>query len=193
MPKVCESCTFYSTDNAPTECPKCGTGLKFTLLPPRGQVAAPLTNVPVLQPETATGRARGRREGFFESMGISEINPRYLWIGFLLLVGVIGFAVRSYQTSERLKSVQPGMHISEAAKLIDTNDDEGYYNNEMVRFRDNFTPNDKSSGSFEYEDGPHHMIIHWYNGVVTRVENKGASSGGLRRSGTITIIDSDDD
>ena len=76
------------SDPSPTECPKCGTGLKFTLLPPRGHVAAPLTNVPVLQPETATTRARGRREGFFESMGISEINPRYLWAGFIILVGV---------------------------------------------------------------------------------------------------------
>jgi len=52
-------------------------------------------------------------------------------------------------------------------------------------------PNDRSSGTFEYEDGPHHMVIQWNNGVVTRVENKGASGSGLGRTGTITIVDGD--
>lgn len=195
MPKICEPCGFYSVENTPTACPTCSGGLRFTLLPPQGQAAAPLANVePGLN--TATARARRQKEGFLESMGIKEINPRYLWIGFLILIGVSGFFVRQYQTRERLKEVQPGMHISEAARLIDTDDDEGYYDSKMGRFRDNFTPNDRSSGSFEYEDGPHHMIIHWQNGFITRVENKGASGsggGGLRRSGTITIIDDDAD
>ncbi len=195
MPKVCESCEFYSAENAPTECPKCHAGLKFTLLPPRGQAAAPLPDAgPTL--ESATGTARSLRpnqkEGFLASMGISEIPPKYLWAGFLILVSVIGFGVRHYQTSQRVKAVEPGMHISEAAKLIDGDDDEPYYDDRMVRFRDNFSPSDKSSGAFEYEDGPHHMVIHWYNGIVTRVENKG-SSGGLRGGGTITIVDENDD
>jgi len=194
MPKVCESCGFYSAENAPTECPKCHTGLKFTLLPPRGHAAAPLPDAgPTLEPATATARARAKKEGFLESMGISEIPPKYLWAGFLILVSVIGFGVRYYQTNQRLKAVEPGMHISEAAKLIDGDEDEPYYDGRMIRFRDNFSPTDRSSGAFEYEDGPHHMVIHWYNGVVTRVENKGASSGGLRGGGTITIVDSDDD
>ena len=194
MPKVCEPCGFYSADNAPTACPQCGAGLRFTLLPPRGQPAAPLPDVrPDLALPSATERAHAPKEGFLESMGIKEINPRYLWIGFLILLGVSGFFVREYQTSERLKDVKPGMHIAEAARLIDADDDEPYFDSRMLRFRDNFTPADRSSGSFEYEDGPHHMIIHWQNGFISRVENMGASSGGLRRSGTITIIEDDGD
>ena len=193
MPKVCESCTFYSADNEPTACPQCGTGLKFTLLPPRGQVAAPLPNVgPTLEPMTASARARARKEGFLEGIGISEINPKYIWAAFLIVVAVGGFFARHYVIGQRLKAVQPGMHISDAARIIDgdDDDDEAYYNSEMVRFRDAFTPSDKSSGKFEYHDGPHHMIIHWYNGIVTRVDKK---TGGGSGDGTITIIDGDDD
>jgi hypothetical protein len=193
MPKVCEPCGFYSTENTPTACPTCGSGLRFTLLPPRGQAAEPLPDAgPTLDAPTATALARRRKEGFLESLGITEINPRYLWIGFLVIVSVSGFFARQYVAGQRLKEVRPGMHISEAARLIDTNDDEGYYNSDMIRFRDNFSPNDRSSGTFEYEDGPHHMVIQWHNGILTRVENKGASGGGLRRSGTISIIDGGD-
>src|SRR5262245_26583221 len=118
MPKVCESCTFYSADSEPTACPQCGSGLKFTLLPPRGQAAAPIPNVgPTLEPTTAIARSRARKEGFFESMGISEINPRYIWAGFLILVAIGGFVGRHYVIGQRLKAVQPGMHISDAAKI----------------------------------------------------------------------------
>jgi hypothetical protein len=83
------------------------------------------------------------------------------------------------------------MHISDAAKIIDgdSDEDEAYYNSEMVRFRDAFTATDRSSGKFEYHDGAHHMIIHWYNGIVTRVEKK---EGGGPGDGSITIIDEDD-
>src|SRR5262245_4628805 len=102
MPKVCEPCGFYSAENTPAECPKCGNGLRFTLLPPRGQAAAPLANV-APDADTATARARRQKEGFFESMGIKEINPRYLWIGFLVLISVIGGGVRYYQVSHRLE------------------------------------------------------------------------------------------
>ena len=196
MPKLCESCSFYSADSTPTACPTCGTGLKFTLLPPRGHAATPLPDAgPTLEPTTAIARARNRKEGFFESMGISEINPKYIWAGFLILVALGGFIARHYMVGERLKQVQPGMHISQAAKLIDGDDDEdeAYYDSRMIRFRDNFASNDTSSGSFEYHDGPHHMVIHWHNGIVTRVDKKGGSGGGLPGSGTITITDSDDD
>lgn len=191
MPKVCEPCGFYSTENTPTACPTCGGGLRFTLLAQRGVDPEPLANAGPAA-TTATARARSQKEGFLESMGITEINPRYIWAGFLILVSIGGFFGRHYVTGQRLKEVRPGMHISDAARLIDTNDGEGYYNSEMVRFRDSFAANDISSGAFEYEDGPHHMIIRWHNGILTHVENRGASKGGLGQSGTITIIDGGD-
>lgn len=192
MPKVCESCAFYSADNAPTACPKCGTGLKFTLLPPRGQAAEPLPDAgPGLQTATATARARAKKEGFLEGLGVGEIPPRYLWAGFLLLVSLAGVGVRYYQTSQRLEQVQPGMHISQAARLIDTG--EGYYNSDMVRFRDAFDQNDRSSGAFEYQEGPHHMVIRWSNGIVTRVEKKKNAGGVPGDEGSITIISEGDD
>ena len=191
MPKICEPCRFYSTDNTPTASPTSGSGLRFTLLPPPGEAAAPLEGVE--SAPTTTARARTQKEGFLESLGISEINPRYIWIGFLILLSVGGLLARQYQMGQRLKSVQPGMHISEAARLIDANDDDGgYVDARMMRFRDNFGPNDRTSGAFEYEDGAYHMLIRWQNGIVTTVENKGASRGGPRRAGTITIVDGDD-
>ena len=193
MPKVCEPCQFYSADNTPTACPTCQATLRFTLLPPRGTTPEPLPDAGPAQLATATARARAHKEGFFESLGISEINPRYIWIGFLIVVGIAGVFARQYQMGQRLKSVQPGMHISEAARLIDTNDDEGYYDAQHVRFRDSFRPDDRSNGAFEYEDGANHMLIRWQHGIVTHIENRGSSSGGgLRRSGTITIVEGDD-
>jgi hypothetical protein len=187
MPKVCDSCNYYSTDSDPVACPKCGLGLRFTLLPPQGQQAAPLPNAgPSLQ--TATSRARRHKEGFLEGLGITEINPRYIWAGFIILVGVVGFAVREYQTAERLEQVKPGMHISQAARIIDSG--EGFYNDEGTRFRDAFDQNDRSNGAFEYQDGPHHMIIRWVNGYITSVEKKRGAGPG---DGTITIVDDDDE
>jgi hypothetical protein len=189
MPKVCEPCGYYSAENTPTACPTCGSGLRFTLLPPQGQAAAPLP-IAEASATSATARARAKKEGFLESMGISEINPRYLWAGFLIVVAAGGFFARSYQTSQALEQVRPGMHISQAARLIDGGD--GYYDDRMSRFRDNFAADDRSSGAFEYQDGPHHMIIRWKDGIVTHVEKKANSGGGLSE-GSITIIEGDDD
>jgi type II secretory pathway pseudopilin PulG len=192
MPKVCEPCGFYSAENAPTACPQCGTGLKFTLLPPQGQAATAVADFGG-HANTATTRARRQKESFLDSMGI---DPKYIALGALILVGVVGFAVRQSQKRERLESVQAGMHISQAAKLLDTG--KGTHHPRMVRLRDRFAPDDTSSGSIEHQDGGSHLVIHWENGVVTKVENRGSTGdGGMRRSRTVVTdpgaADADDD
>ena len=188
MPKVCEPCGFYSAENTPTACPTCSGGLRFTLLPPQGQAAAPLANVG-FGATTATARARRQKEGFLDSLGI---DPKILGLIALVLVGVVGFAYRQHQKKERLEQIQPGMHISQAAKLIDTG--KGMHHPKMVRFRDRFAPDDTSNGKFTYQDGGNHIVLHWKNGIVTQVENKGADGGGgMRRSATQITDDDDDD
>src|SRR5262245_261785 len=188
MPKVCEPCGFYSADNTPTACPTCGQPVKFTLLPPRGEAAAPLAGAGP-DPGSATARARRQKEGFLSGLGI---DPRVMGFVAMVLVGLAVFAVRQYQKKEQLEQVRPGMHISEAAKLIDTG--KGMNHPRMVRFRDRFAPDDKSSGSIDYEDGGNHLVVYWENGIVTRVENKGTGGvgGGTRRMRTTITSDADD-
>jgi hypothetical protein len=183
MPKVCEPCGFYSADNAPTACPTCGKPTKFTLLPPRGEAPAPLANAAPAA-DAGTSRARRQKEGFLDSMGI---DPKVVGVVVMVLVGVGLFAYKQYAKRERLEQVQPGMHISQAAKLIDTG--KGMHHPKMVRFRDRFAPDDTSSGSIDYQDGGNHLVVHWENGVVTRVENKGSGGGGGMRRSRTTITD----
>jgi len=189
MPKVCESCGFYSADNAPTACPTCGRPVKFTLLPPRGAAAAPLANA-APDANTGTARARRQKEGFLDSMGI---DPRIVGIVVMILIGGALFAFKQYAKRERLEQIQPGMHISQAVKLIDTG--RGTNHPKMVRLRDRFAPDDTSSGSIDYQDGGNHLVVHWENGIVTRVENKGADGGGggMRRTKTTITSPGDDD
>jgi hypothetical protein len=160
----------------------------MTLLPPRGEAAAPLANVEP-SANAGTSRARREKEGFLDSMGI---DPKIVGTIVLVLVGIAMFAFRQYQKRERLEQIQPGMHISQAAKLIDTG--RGTHHPKMVRFRDRFAPDDTSSGSVDHQDGGNHLVIYWENGFVTRVENKGSDGGGgMRRTRTTVTDDGDDD
>jgi hypothetical protein len=188
MPKVCESCGFYSADNDPTACPTCGKPVRFTLLPPRGEAAAPLANA-APDAGTATARARRQKEGFLDGLGI---DPRIVGFVVMVLIAVAVFALRQQAKKERLEQVRPGMHISEAAKLIDTG--KGMNHPKMVRFRDRFAPDDTSNGSIDYQDGGNHLIVRWENGIVTSVENKGSGGpgGGTRRMQTTITNDGDD-
>ena len=190
MPKVCEPCGFYSTEDTPKACPTCGAGLRYTLLPPQGQAATRRLPEAGGYSNTATARARRHKEGFLDSMGI---DPKYIGLAALILIGVVGFFVRQSQKRERLESVQPGMHISQAAKLLDTG--KGTHHPRMVRLRDRFSPDDTSSGTIEHQDGGVHLVIHWENGIVTKVENRGSTGGGMRRSRTVVTDpgDADDD
>jgi hypothetical protein len=158
----------------------------MTLLPPRGAAPAPLAAAP--DPTTGTARARRQKEGFLDSLGI---DPKILGIVALVIVGGAMFAYRQHQKREQLEQVRPGMHISQAAKLIDTG--KGMNHPKMVRFRDRFAPDDTSSGSIDYQDGANHLVVFWENGYVTRVENKGSGDGGGMRRSRTTITDPGDD
>ena len=187
MPKLCEPCQFYSADNAPTACPTCNKPLRFTLLPPRGATPEPLANVAPAA-NSATSKARRRKEPLFSGF---SINPKVGWSIFCAVLAVIGFAARSYQTREQLDQVSVGMHISDAAQLIDTG--RGTHHPKMVRFRDRFAPDDTSSGTHSYSDGSNEIKIEWKNGIVTSVERKEGTGGGGTRRARTTITDPGDD
>jgi hypothetical protein len=188
MPKICEPCGFYSADNAPTACPTCGGAVKLTFLPPPGAAAAPL---PEAAPEDTAIRKRNLhpREGFLASLGISR---RVLLAIGSVLFGITSFAVRQAIRQERVDKIRPGMHISEAAKLIDS-DTSRHRHPTMVRFRDRFAPDDTSSGTYTYDDASGRTVLRWENGIVTSVERRGGGSGGGMRRRTTTVEDDGND
>ena len=179
MPKHCEECRFYSVDNTPTTCPNCQTSLRFTFQPPAGQNAAPMENV-----NTAPSESRPRqKEGFLDSLGIP---PRVLAGAFAVLLAIGGYAVRHSFSSDQSADVKPGMHISTAARLLDTG--KGMHHPNSVRFRDRFAPDDDSDGEYTLEANGAKVVVRWEDGIVTSVDREGGSSGGMRRSRT-TVSD----
>lgn len=195
MAKQCEGCGFYSASNDPTACPECAGALKFTFLPPAGKAAAPLAGLPT-DPVNELSR-RHRAEG----------GSRIHWglvkavCAALVTVGIMGvrFYLRQEARAEREaeqtevagRVVKPGMHISEAARIM-----EGGSN--MPRWRGSarhaFDEDDDSDGTMEVNDGRTDLKITWRNGYVTSVEGVGGTSGGgTRRRSTVVTADPDDD
>ena len=175
MPKHCEACRFYSAENEPTTCPNCQTSLRFTLLPPAGQSAAPLADV---QSSSRESRPQ-QKEGFWDSMGVS---PKVLMGALAVVLTIGGFAVRHMNAREQIDQVRPGMHISTAARLLDTG--QGMHHPNSVRFRDRFAPDDDSDGEYTLEANGAKVVVRWEDGIVTSVDREGGSSGGMRRSRT---------
>jgi hypothetical protein len=179
MPKVCEPCGFYSDDDAPKSCPTCGCVLRYSFLPPVGPAGGRASGG---SSSTATAPARPQQKGFLDSL---NVDPRVLVLGGLALVGLIGFTVFQSRTREESKGIQPGMHISQALRLIDTTN--GPEQPFLNRLRERTGPDDVSSGWVEHDDGRVRVIIHWEKGIVTKIENKGESkSGGSKQQSAET-------
>lgn len=193
MPKLCEGCGFYTPDNAPSACPDCSAALKFTFLPPAGKAAAPLKGLPTNANDELDRRHR--------AAGGSRIN----W----LLVKAIGAAIvtvtiagvrfyfkqeaREEQEAQQTASVErikPGMHISQAARLLDASSN-------MPRWRgstrSDFDEDDDSDGSMEVNDGRNDLKVTWRNGYVVSVERGDGSGGTRRRTSQTTVVPDDDD
>jgi len=114
-------------------------------------------------------------------------DPRVFVLGGL--VGLIGCTFQS-RTPQQTGGIQPGMHLSQALRLLDTtNSPQQPF---LDRLRDRTGPDDTSSGWVEHDDGRVRVVIHWEKGIVTRVENKGESRGGGSNQPTAES-DPDDD
>jgi hypothetical protein len=156
------------------------------MLPPRGQATEPLAGA---DPAPVGRRNRHPKEGFLDSLGI---DPRVVGVVFSVLIGLGLFAYRQYEKRQRYDRVEPGMHISEAAKLLDTG--RGTHHPKMVRFRDRFAPDDASTGSYTMSENGTELVLHWENGFVTAVDRGGdGSGGGMRRRATVVAATPGDD
>ncbi|HEX4610829.1 MAG TPA: hypothetical protein VH092_21750 [Urbifossiella sp.] len=197
MPKLCEGCGFYSADNTPAKCPSCDAALKFTFLPPAGKPAAPVAGLPTDPYGDLERRQRAARTGFF---GVDWRIVKAVCVG-LVTVGFMG--VRFYlrqearaerearengPTSQSAGGVRPGMHISEAARLLDTGS--GMHVPGTTRLRDRFSRDDDSDGTITADD----VTVTWQDGYVTSVERQnGSGGGGMRRRTTVVTGGPDDD
>jgi hypothetical protein len=190
MPKLCEGCGFYSADNDPTKCPSCDAALKFTFLPPAGKPAAPIKGLPT---DPVQELARQHR-----AAGGSRINWMLVKAVCAALVTVTVMGVRFYlkmeardereaQQTAAAEKIRPGMHISQAGRLLEAGSNMPQWRGSI---RHDFDPDDDSDGSMEVNDGRNDLKITWRNGYVTSVERAGGS-GGTRRRSTRVAADPD--
>ncbi|MBN9516916.1 hypothetical protein J0H58_00120 [bacterium] len=192
MPKQCEGCGFYSVSNDPSKCPECGGTLKFTFLPPAGKNAAPIAGLPT-DPVNELSR-RHRAEGG------SRIHWGLVKAICAALVTVTIMGVRFYlrqeardqreaQQTAAVDKIRPGMHISQAARLLESGSNMPEWHGST---RHDFDPGDDSDGSMEVNDGRNDLKITWRNGYVTSIE-RADGSGGTRRRATYVTADPDED
>jgi hypothetical protein len=177
MAKLCEGCGFYSADNAPTQCPSCDAALKFTFLPPAGAKAAPLPGLPVdpyadLERKQSAARA-----------GLLGVDWRIVQAVAVALVAVGAMGVRFYfrqearaereaqEVSSASGTVKPGMHISVAARILESK-------STMPKWRgsiqSDFDEDDDSDGTMEVDN----VKITWRDGYVVSVEQTGSGAPG---------------
>jgi len=179
MPKLCDGCAFYCPDNDRTKCPVCDGPLKITFLPPPGEKAAPIAGLPT-DPVAELSR-RHRAAG---GSGVNWLLVKAV-CAVLVTAGVAGVRLYLRQEAREEREVQtaaaerirPGMHISEAARLLEAGSNMPGWRGAT---RDDFDPDDDSDGTMEVNDGRQDLTITWRDGYVVSVE-RASESGGTRR------------
>lgn len=189
MPKLCEGCGFYTADNAPASCPDCSAALKFTFLPPAGKAAAPIKGLPTNAVDELNRRHRAAGGSRINWMLVKAIGAAVITV----TVAGVRFYLKQEARDEReaqqtasVERVRVGMHISEAARLLDAGSN-------MPRWRgstrNEFDADDDSDGSMEVNDGRNDLRVTWRNGYVVSVER--ADGGGTRTRATRTTTGPD--
>jgi hypothetical protein len=177
MPKVCESCHYYSADSAPTDCPTCGATLRFTLLPPAGTPdpsPAPLPRRP--------GAARsplGQGSGvLWEKLIGSPVGLVALFVLISIGLWAVGDWVMkdpgSGKAADSSGRIRVGMHISEVGRLLDRGPPPSP---SYPRLRDSFPADEFGDGTIDYEGDGVVLQIHFVGGRVTSVEESPSSAG----------------
>jgi hypothetical protein len=72
MARACAPCNYYTRNADESVCPSCGVPLRLTLLPPPGQAADPLADVPAPSPA-----GRGARPG---ESGSGQLGDLLRWV-----------------------------------------------------------------------------------------------------------------
>lgn len=193
MPKQCEGCGYYSAADAPTKCPSCDAPLKYTFLGPAGKAAAPLAGAPTDPFGDLARQQSAARRGF---LGVDWriVNAAVVALVTTAVIGV-RFYLRQEAREERqqataaARQVRVGMHISEAARLLN-----GASNmpNWRGSTRHEFDADDDSDGTMTINDGRVDLTITWRDGIVTSVTPAG-EAGGTRRQVTQRTAPADDD
>lgn len=182
MAKQCEGCGYYTPSNEPTACPGCDAALKFTFLPPAGKPAAPLVGLPTNAVDELSRRQRAAGGSRIHWGLVKAVCAALFTVG---VMGVRFYFKQQARDEEAAETaafasglVKPGMHISHAARILDTGS--GMHAPGRTRLRDRFDEDDDSDGSIETND----VKVTWRDGYVTEVEAK--SSGTVRRRVTVT-------
>lgn len=180
MPKLCEGCGFYSADNAPSECPDCSGTLKFTFLPPAGKAAAPIKGLPTNAVEELDRRKRaagGSRVNWLLVKGICAALFTVAVAGVRFYLKQEAREEREAQQTASVERVRPGMHISEAARLLEAGSNRSRWHGST---RHDFDEDDDSDGTLEVNG----LKVTWRDGYVVSVERGG--DGGTRERATRT-------
>ncbi len=176
MAKICEPCDYYSADNSTSLCPKCGGPVKMTMLPPRGERAAPVKHL------TAPKGLPPTHSTLSTVMKIAGVTIPILIGGAFLAYRLTGWqgSHPNHSSQGKLNEIKVGMHISQVAKLVNHPD--------SVRFRDRFAADDTSSGEYISQRGGKSVVLRWEKGLVTFIDIKpgGEPSGEIRTSSKIT-------
>ncbi|MFO0799815.1 MAG: hypothetical protein U0804_20275 [Gemmataceae bacterium] len=178
MAKLCEGCGYYTADNSPSACPDCSATLKFTFLPPAGKAAAPIAGLPTNAADELNRRHRAAGGSRINWLLVKGVGAALVTITIAGVRFYLKQEARDDQESQQTASVErirPGMHISQAARLL-----EGGSN--MPRWRGStrseFDADDDSDGTMELNDGRHDVKVTWRNGYVVSVER---ADGGVTR------------
>jgi hypothetical protein len=121
MARLCSQCQYY-TNGAETVCPRCNVDMQLTFLPPPGQAAAPLADVPpVTAPIGARRRPRETEASqLFDLFRFLRGNRLVLStiVGILAIAGGLVFGWGSASLKDRYDRIEVGMDECEVRNIL---------------------------------------------------------------------------
>ncbi|HZV06959.1 MAG TPA: hypothetical protein VE999_17890 [Gemmataceae bacterium] len=123
MARICGQCKKYDAAGTLESCPTCRTPMQFTLLPPPGRDAAPLTlTEPEPQARTRRSTAAGRVDWSFELIGWVFRYHKLAGLVVVPLLLICSFFGVQINTNGSLKTrydrIQVGMDVDEVEHLL---------------------------------------------------------------------------
>ena len=189
MPRLCEPCRIHTADDSATCCPSCGGPVKFTLLAPPNEAAAPMDGI-AATPEQLYGKPveildflRGRR-------------PVYIggaFVAVVVLILAIGW-FRGGSFDDRVARIHVGMDATKALAILNDGNRpkpkkwkiELGATSHKDPMPDFDRPTDVSTGEGHVviHHGGESVTLHYAGGLVTKIE-RGDAVRGLRKRVTV--------
>jgi hypothetical protein len=166
MARLCEPCRFHTADDSVSACGECGGPVKFTLLPPPGETAQPMANLPGAPEVEAT---RPKPLGLLDFFQGKLLFATLAVIALCVAGGAFLYLNKGESFEARVAKCKPGMRMIEAMQLFgdenyvidDPDEDDG-----TLR-----TPIDvMGSGYVVYQEFASAVKISYAVGKVTNVE-----------------------